>query len=79
MDADLIVIGSGQGGVPLASDFAKEGHHVLSLNAMSWVAVVSTMVVRLLRHFWQLLMQQVGQDKQRSSVFTPKSRSIFGL
>ena len=29
MDADLIVIGSGQGGVPLASDFAKEGRHVV--------------------------------------------------
>ena len=29
MDADLIVIGSGQGGVPFASDFAKEGRHVV--------------------------------------------------
>ncbi|MBD3885524.1 FAD-dependent oxidoreductase [Phormidium tenue FACHB-886] len=27
--ADLIVIGSGQGGVPLAADFAKEGHKVV--------------------------------------------------
>ena len=29
MDTDLIVIGSGQGGVPFASDFAKEGRHVV--------------------------------------------------
>ena len=33
MDADLIVIGSGQGGVPLASDFATEGRHVVLLNS----------------------------------------------
>lgn len=29
--ADLIVIGSGQGGVPLAADFAKAGKHVVLL------------------------------------------------
>jgi pyruvate/2-oxoglutarate dehydrogenase complex dihydrolipoamide dehydrogenase (E3) component len=28
--ADLIVIGSGQGGIPLTMDFAKAGHKVVT-------------------------------------------------
>ena len=31
--ADVIVIGSGQGGVPLAADFAKEGRNVIFLGS----------------------------------------------
>lgn len=27
--ADLVVIGSGQGGIPLASDYAQEGRRVV--------------------------------------------------
>ena len=33
--ADVIVIGSGQGGVPLAADFAKAGQNVLPLLAIN--------------------------------------------
>lgn len=29
MDADVIIIGSGQGGIPLAADYAKEGRNVV--------------------------------------------------
>lgn len=49
--ADLIVIGSGQGGVPLAADFAKAGKNVVLFERARWAAVASTMAVRLLKPF----------------------------